>query len=511
MTKKWQVGLLVFIVFLSFAFAGGGTFLLFGMVPLEQALTARLWTQQHIDRFLSVFVVGWFVFAGLVAWLYYHLALKGKGRPWPARLVPIFTSVSAGAMFLLFLNTHSSVIAARSGPVDNEGQVTFGPYPDLQTMRQLKEEGYDGIISLLSPAVPFEGPLLEKEAENAKQAGIEIYSLPMLPWISDNRASLERARELLKVPNKRYYVHCYLGRHRTQLVKQIANQLQRAPEPEMRPPPDRLERGIVLSYDNGKILLAPFPTDEEWVARILSRGFSEIISVIEAPGHAYWLEKLQQMADLYGARVIPMPLDPVNPDPAMVKDIAAYARKAGHRVFIVGIRHANWTWAVDTALGGSDNRPREPLERDKLERGQLLRAGDMLFGPFPTDEEVAVLRRAGFAEFVSVLDAEVPQNGPWMEKEREWAKRYGFSYRHFQLPRRKFTASDLVQITDYVSSRKQPVYVHSFTTDSRLEILHKLAQQRLAQVAAAAGGGAKAQTQPAPATGQAGASTGQRP
>ena len=503
--SRWRRWSLTVLFFLTFAFLGGGLFLLYGMLPLEKWLVGAGWKQGEIDRFLTPFVAGWFVIAAAIAWVYHRVTLAPKWRRSPALISVAATTLGAMALFYAFLNTNFAIIASRAAGIEEleGGKLTFGPYPDREQMLQLKAQGIDGIIALLNRTVPFEGPLLDQEIANAKEVGIELHVLPMLPWVSENRESLEQARGLLSQRDRRYYVHCYLGRHRTNLIRALAAQMD-APTELQAALQSSLERGPLLVYEKARILVGPYPTDEEWLGKILNHGVREVISVIprDTPEDSVWVEKMKKIGATYGVTVVERPLHPTFPDEKAVREVADYAKSRPYKVFIVGFRDGNWTWAVDTALGGRGFSTPEELKLEKLERGKLLRAGPLFFGPLPTDEELDSLRRAGITEFVSLIDPADPKNQPWMEKEQQWSRIYGFKLTHMPIPRRSYSAADIQSVSDYLQSRKTPVYVHGFTADVRVEILHRLAE-RFPHVVAATN--QQPQTAPGPANAAPGA------
>jgi len=217
--KKW---LLILLFLGGFGFAGGGSFLLFALVPFEHSLVTRGWTQAQINHTLSFFVYGWFVFAFLVTYLYARLTLS-KGRLRAAGSIALVVVVAAGFVFYEFLHSRSAFVSGSQGRIEEVSEtLSFGPYPDDERLIELKRQHYDGVITLLHPAIPFEKILLDEEEKNGKKVGIAIYSFPMLPWISENKPALDSIWALLQKPGKRYYVHCYLGQHRTILVRRMA-------------------------------------------------------------------------------------------------------------------------------------------------------------------------------------------------------------------------------------------------------------------------------------------------
>jgi rhodanese-related sulfurtransferase len=108
--------------------------------------------------------------------------------------------------------------AVQSGP-----NLLFGPYPDHAELARLKAAGYLSVVSLLSPAIVYEGSLLERERRDAGSLGLTFRNLPMNssePTTSPgNAAALHELQQLLaRSPGTRVYVHCYLGKHRSRMA-----------------------------------------------------------------------------------------------------------------------------------------------------------------------------------------------------------------------------------------------------------------------------------------------------
>jgi protein tyrosine phosphatase (PTP) superfamily phosphohydrolase (DUF442 family) len=169
-------------------------------------------------------------------------------------------------------------------------QFTIGPYPTEEKMAALKEQGYTAIISLLHPAVvPFEPTLMAQEEELAKKYNMNLIQAPMLPWVSDNEASLNRIKTLAQNKNERYYVHCYLGKDRVNLVKNLLVQL--AGEEAIKI--DKLsanrtfeqmknfERGDLYRLAPG-IYFTPYPTKEEFLAFFLAGDVKSVINLMDS-------------------------------------------------------------------------------------------------------------------------------------------------------------------------------------------------------------------------------------
>ncbi len=169
-------------------------------------------------------------------------------------------------------------------------QFTIGPYPTEEKMTALKEQGYTAIISLLHPAVvPFEPTLMAQEEELAKKYKMNLIQAPMLPWVSDNEASLKIIETLARNKNERYYVHCYLGKDRVNLVKNLLVQL--AGEEAIKI--DKLsanrtfehmknfERGDLYRLAPG-IYFTPYPTKEEFLAFFLAGDVKTVINLMDS-------------------------------------------------------------------------------------------------------------------------------------------------------------------------------------------------------------------------------------
>ena len=180
--------------------------------------------------------------------------------------------------------------------------------------------------------------LLEEEKANGKEIGLEVHSFPMLPWISANGDSLRGIDNLVENGDERYYIHCYLGEHRVDLVRDRITE-DEASGVEMKsndPVPEELERGPLAAFDEERIVIGPYPTDEEWFHEIVRQDVKEIVSTLDPdnPDDASRIEVERKIAEEYDLTFTLMPLDPESPDPAEVREIALHAWESDHRVYI---------------------------------------------------------------------------------------------------------------------------------------------------------------------------------
>lgn len=169
-------------------------------------------------------------------------------------------------------------------------QFTIGSYPTEEKIKELKAEGYTGIISLLHTAVvPFEPVLLAQEKAAALKYDIKLVEAPMLPWVSDNTASLKIIEGIIRTNQGKYYIHCYLGKDRVNLVRNLISRLAGEALIEAEAHTARrtfeqmgnFERGDLyrLSKD---IYLTPYPTKEEFLAFFLAGNVKTVVNLLDS-------------------------------------------------------------------------------------------------------------------------------------------------------------------------------------------------------------------------------------
>lgn len=332
--KKPIIKFCMWFILLSTLGVGGGIFfLLLAVVPIEEWYVQRGWSQFKIDGVMKYYVIGWVVFGFITSFVYYFVCLK-KER-WIMSAILCVSSIGlciAGMNY--FLNTGSAVVQASQGEVEVGERFTFGPYPEKETLKQLKEQGYDGVIALLSPTIGIEQPLLSKEQKAGEEVGIEILSMPMLPWVGDNTNTLNEIRELAENGDGKYYVHCYLGRHRVDVVKQLVSEAAGEVYELLVLQATSFERGHVVYDAQNEVLTGPFPTDEEWFTRIRRGEVKEVISLLEQKeSFMPFIEKEQQTAQEMGMVYTAMPVSPTF-ELADLQSVVDYMKQAEHKIFV---------------------------------------------------------------------------------------------------------------------------------------------------------------------------------
>jgi hypothetical protein len=233
----------------------GGVYLMIGILVMVSGFIARI-------------VTNWVESAGAVARI--------------AALVIVFASPALA----LWAWMNPSVLSGSMGREQKTARFVFGPYPSEARMRRLKADGYT-IVSLLHPAVvPFEPKLFAEEKALAAKVGVPLIHVPMLPWVSENTEALATIKRLAADTSHRYYVHCYLGKDRVQIVRRIVEESGARTETkslttrrslsQIR----ELERGRVYRL-GAEMYLTGYPTDEEFAGYVVSGEIRQVIALLD--------------------------------------------------------------------------------------------------------------------------------------------------------------------------------------------------------------------------------------
>lgn len=319
------------VLWLWIGATGGALVLLFVAVPLEASLAGSGGSQQRTDRLLSLLVLAWLLLSLLLA---RRLALRLDGRA--LVIAHVVGGCATAAANFAFLAAGGGPLSRFRGEARNLDRFTFGGVPDAAVLRGLRAEGFDGVISLLSTEIPFERVLAARGRAAATAAGLRYVHLPMLPWISRNAAALDSLRALARHGTGRWYVHCYLGRHRVELARFALAEAAglRAELPRITLP-DSLERGRLIRVDS-TLILGPLPTTDEWFEVVVRSGTRRVIAMLD-PAHADdrpWLTAERAEAENAGITLIVMPVRRA----ADAARVAALIRESAVRTYAHGFR-----------------------------------------------------------------------------------------------------------------------------------------------------------------------------
>ena len=212
-------------------------------------------------------------------------------------LVIIFPFIASACALYLFMNPDIVNKGTANEPVTQ--RFTIGPYPTEEKIKELKKEGYTTVISLLHPAVvPFEPELLNKEEILLKKYNMQLIKAPMLPWIADNSASLKMIEDVVKNGKGKYYIHCYLGKDRVNVAKNLILRLSGSVS-NMNTESNRtfegmgtFERGNIYKLDTA-CYMPPFPTDEEFLAFFLAGQIKTVVNLMDSSveENKPWIQK----------------------------------------------------------------------------------------------------------------------------------------------------------------------------------------------------------------------------
>lgn len=175
---------------------------------------------------ILLFVIGSFLLArALVRRLFRMHSVSARRLALASLLLPFGISAyvwsDPGRTLAAVAGSSETKVAMSGGP-----EFIFGAYPDYQKLEELKREGVTSVVSLQHPGVVVELQGIQAEKEAARQLGIHLIQAPMLPWISNNEASLALIRQIALKGQGRYYVHCGLGRDRVNVAKRLIESLQ---------------------------------------------------------------------------------------------------------------------------------------------------------------------------------------------------------------------------------------------------------------------------------------------
>lgn len=280
--------LFMLVIWLFTGFAIGTLILLFPLrawvnYVRESDLSSTTENAGVVIMMLILAVVSFVISFRLFKW---HTAKRKGLITLVSLLIPMLCAAGALALFM-----NPDLVNSGSESSEVSKQFTIGPYPTASKVQDLKKQGFTGIISLLHPAVvPFEPSLLSDEEKATAKAGIQLVKAPMLPWVGDNTASLKTIEEIVKSGKGKYYIHCYLGKDRVNVVKNLIARVsgdfssidQENPSSARTFEKQRaFERGDIYKLDEN-IYMPPFPTDEELLSFFLAGQVKTVVNLMDS-------------------------------------------------------------------------------------------------------------------------------------------------------------------------------------------------------------------------------------
>ena len=223
--------------------------------------------------------------------------------------------ISGGALIIslyIFSFKPEMLINSESNANDFNKSATaefyFGPYPDDEKIKELKSQNYTAIISLLNKmVVPAEPILIEQEIENTKANEMQLISNPMQPWIDDNNTSLMKIKKIAHTLKGKYYVHCYLGKDRVNVFKNIIKNENSTLKIKSEFGANNID--TLKSFERGKIFklhpkiyFTPYPTDDEFFGFILNGKMENIVSIMDSKLNSDLIEKEKKIMKQYNQK-----------------------------------------------------------------------------------------------------------------------------------------------------------------------------------------------------------------
>ncbi len=204
-----------------------GTLVLIGPVRWLTAAVHRAGGSDSVENAFVILLV--VIYVAFSAWLALRLSRTvWRGTTPLSRYgVPLVATLLAASAVIAWRNPGKMLSAVAGGGNIEDVQTAsgavfeFGPYPDADLLRELKSRGVTTVISLQHPDVPVERPGIAEEDKNAKDIGITLVHAPMLPWFSENKASLDTLRAIALKGRGKFYVHCGLGRDRVNIARKL--------------------------------------------------------------------------------------------------------------------------------------------------------------------------------------------------------------------------------------------------------------------------------------------------
>lgn len=105
-------------------------------------------------------------------------------------------------------------------------RVIVGPFPTKADFPILIENHVEVIVSLLNPDIPYESKLIKEEEAEARASGLRWVNFPMSSIFGQRfgdayEKNAGKAAQFIMDEKGKVYLHCYLGKHRVESVRNI--------------------------------------------------------------------------------------------------------------------------------------------------------------------------------------------------------------------------------------------------------------------------------------------------
>lgn len=277
------------------------------------------------ENILGKLIIIVYVIVAFLLALFFHRTIKKSKNKVVKLFIPgIFSLILLTSVYIFSFNpqwliSYSGGISSKNIKTQKDKykqlEFVYGAYPNEEIIKSLKEQGYDGIISLLHEMViPAEPALMKDENELAEKYGIKLINMSMMPWISKNEKTLQDARKFIEKEKGLYYVHCYLGRDRVNIFKSVAKKFGVKTSSEETTTIRKIEdqptwtRGDYFKLEEG-VYLTPYPTDDEYTMFVLNDYFKTVISLLDnnVADNQPWITKEKKLLSDYSMNYVHYP------------------------------------------------------------------------------------------------------------------------------------------------------------------------------------------------------------
>lgn len=257
---------------------------------IAEKAAAENWTESNESTVQKIVVLLFLVAVLFLTIFVNRFFIKSKSTS-SKNLMLVFSGIALLVSLYIFSFKPELLINSSADDTDfnksANAEFHFGPYPDADKIAELKDQNYTAIISLLNKMViPAEPILMEKEIKNTTEVEMKLISIPMLPWIDDNNTSILKIQDIARTFKGKYYVHCYLGKDRANVFKNIIENENSAIKIKSELGSNNID--TLKSFERGKIFklqkhiyYTPYPTDDEYFGFILTGKIENVVCIMD--------------------------------------------------------------------------------------------------------------------------------------------------------------------------------------------------------------------------------------
>lgn len=142
-------------------------------------------------------------------------------------LLFVLAAIGAGAAWYILVTPSNPLTRLFQRDIsDVNARIIVGPYPEDHDFELLKRNNVRLVVTLLNPEIPYEAALLSREKSTAARHGLELRSYPMSSILGQRFGdeydrSAAAAADAIAGYDGKVYLHCYLGMHRIQVVRDL--------------------------------------------------------------------------------------------------------------------------------------------------------------------------------------------------------------------------------------------------------------------------------------------------